>query len=61
MYTINAAYAMRQEDTVGSLEIGKKADLVVVDRDIFNTKDLKEAKVLQTVVDGQEVYSLLWA
>ena len=33
---INAAYAMRQDKTTGSLEVGKRADLVVLDRDIFS-------------------------
>ena len=59
MYTINAAYVMRQENTLGSLEVGKKADLVVIDRDLFKTEAIEEARILQTVVDGQEVYSLL--
>ena len=36
MYTINAAFAMRQETVTGSLKVGKEADLIVVDTDIFN-------------------------
>ena len=36
MYTINAAFAMRQETVTGSLKVGKESDLIVVDTDIFN-------------------------
>jgi predicted amidohydrolase YtcJ len=38
-YTINAAYAMKQDKTTGSLEVGKRADLVVLDRNIFTVDD----------------------
>jgi hypothetical protein len=31
----NAAFAMKQDATTGSLEVGKRADLVMLDRDIF--------------------------
>lgn len=34
MYTINGAYAMRQEERTGSLTVGKEADLVVLDMNI---------------------------
>ncbi len=34
MYTINGAYLMRQEDRVGSIAVGKEADIVVLDRNI---------------------------
>lgn len=34
-YTINGAYVMRQEDRTGSLQVGKYADLVSLDQDIF--------------------------
>ena len=62
MYTLNGAYVMRQEQKTGSLEVGKEADLVVIDRNIF---DLEAAKnfdgiagsvVLQTVVAGEEIF-----
>jgi predicted amidohydrolase YtcJ len=35
-YTINAAYAMKQDKTTGSREPGKSADLVILDRDILS-------------------------
>ena len=57
-YTINAAYAMRQDKTTGSLEVGKRADLVVLDRDIFSVDPdtLADTKVLATYLDGRLVY-----
>lgn len=58
MYTINAAYVMRQENRVGSLVAGKEADFIVLDQDIFDipTSQISETTVLQTVVKGKEVY-----
>jgi predicted amidohydrolase YtcJ len=58
MYTINAAYAMRQEDRVGSLVPGKEADFIVVNKNIFviPTSQISETTVLQTVVKGKEVF-----
>ena len=35
-YTINAAFALKQERTTGSLEAGKRGDFIVLDRDIFS-------------------------
>ena len=57
-YTINAAYALKQEKTTGSLEVGKRGDLLVVDRDLFKVDpfDLHKAQVIFTYLDGREVY-----
>ncbi len=56
--TINAAYTLRQEADTGSLEVGKLADLIVLDRNFFTipAEDIANIKVLQTVVGGQTVY-----
>jgi hypothetical protein len=35
-YTMNAAFALKQDATTGSLEVGKRADMVVLNRDIFS-------------------------
>jgi len=56
--TVDAAFTLRQEALTGSLETGKLADLVVLDRDFFTVpeEDIATLKVLQTVVGGKVVY-----
>ena len=58
-YTINAAFALKQDATTGSLEVGKRADLVVLDRDIFTVDPdtIGDTKVLMTYLDGRLVYT----
>lgn len=57
-YTINAAFALKQEATTGSLEPGKRGDFIVLDRDIFalDPFDIHNTKVLATYLDGREIY-----
>lgn len=59
MWTLNAAYLTFEEDVKGSLEPGKYADFVIVDRDILTCAEdeLRETRVLATVLGGREVYS----
>ncbi|MEH6549408.1 MAG: amidohydrolase [Pseudomonadales bacterium] len=59
MYTINGAIQMQQEDITGSLEVGKRADLVVLDKNLFNidAADIYTAKVQMTVLNGNTIYS----
>ena len=58
MYTINVAYSCWQEDIRGSIETGKLADMVVLDRDILNCTDeeVKDLQVLQTYIGGELVF-----
>jgi len=59
VYTWNGAYLGKDEDEIGSIETGKLADLVVVDRDITAVppEELLETRVLETIVEGKTVYS----
>jgi predicted amidohydrolase YtcJ len=58
-YTANAAYSIFAEDIVGTLEVGKSADVIVIDQDLFVIDPLKisETQVLKTYVNGKLVYS----
>lgn len=58
LFTKYPAYASYTEDINGTLEIGKRADLVVLDKDIYssNPHDIKNIKVNLTIVNGKEVY-----
>jgi len=57
-YTINGAYQMGLELEQGSIEVGKRADFVVLDRNLFElpSAEINEAKVTMTVFDGRTVY-----
>jgi len=59
-YTINAARALKQEQTTGSIEVGKLADLVVLGRNPITSPALKliEIPVLFTIFDGAIVFQL---
>ena len=58
VYTWNGAYLGKDEDKLGSLEKGKLADLIVLDRDILTVpqEEIKDIQVLKTIVDGKIVY-----
>lgn len=59
--TLDAAYASYAEDRLGSLESGKKADFVVLDRNIMTVpfQEILGTKVSATVIDGKVVYGAL--
>jgi predicted amidohydrolase YtcJ len=56
--TINAAYELHQDDVTGSVEVGKFADLIVLDRDPLkiSAEDIANVRVLETIVGGRTVY-----
>jgi len=56
-HTINAAYILGEEDKLGSIEVGKQADLVVLSKDIMEcpVDDLLSIKALTTIVGGKIV------
>lgn len=61
-YTINGAYSIYMENITGSLEVGKKADLVVLSGNLFDFRDHPEdifenIKVDLTLFDGEFVYT----
>ena len=59
IFTINGAVAGKHADRTGTIEVGKSADFIVLDRNIFQVpvEDISETQVVLTVVSGQEVYS----
>ena len=57
-FTMNAAYVNHLDDVTGSIRVGKFADLVVLDRNLFEQEpeDLFRARVEQTFVEGEPVF-----
>jgi hypothetical protein len=57
-YTRAAAWYLNREDDLGSIEVGKLADLVVLDRDYFTVSDaaMRETRPVLTVVGGRILY-----
>jgi hypothetical protein len=57
-YTIGGAAAVNRKKELGSLEAGKLADIVVLDRNLFesNIDDIPETKIHLTIMDGNVVY-----
>jgi len=58
--TINPAWQIRMEDKLGSLEVGKYADLVVLDTNLFDIDptDISDVKVLKTMMDGRFTFDM---
>ncbi|GAA5442363.1 N-substituted formamide deformylase [Microbulbifer sp. NBRC 101763] len=57
-FTLHAAYASHQEKMIGSLEAGKFADFILLDKNIFeiDPQEIWKAKVMETWVEGERVY-----
>jgi hypothetical protein len=59
-YTYGSAYGTHREKELGTLEVGKFADIVVLDRNLFETKDedIRSTKVKMTIMDGNIIYTV---
>ncbi|MDE0987968.1 MAG: amidohydrolase [Pseudomonadales bacterium] len=57
-YTINGAWQIHAEDVAGSIEAGKRADIAIYDRNLFeiDAYEISEARVDFTIFDGRIVY-----
>jgi Amidohydrolase family len=58
-YTLDSAYVLDLEKQVGSLEVGKGADIVVLEKDLYKipTADISTTKVKLTMMNGNVTYS----
>jgi predicted amidohydrolase YtcJ len=56
--TMNSSYELHQDEQTGSIEVGKLADLIILDRNFFKipAEDIANVQVLLTVVGGKVVY-----
>lgn len=57
-FTINGAWVNHHEELTGSIEAGKAADLIILDRNLFAIapEEISETKVLLTLLDGEPVH-----
>ena len=56
---MGSAFLAHRDKETGSLEIDKKADFIILDKNLWNLKatEIHKAKVLTTVIDGRVVYN----
>jgi len=56
--TIDAAFQYREEDSKGSIKVGKRADLVILSADPTKVapEAIKDIKVLETIKDGRTIF-----
>ncbi len=60
LVTIDAAHALEQDDRTGTIEVGKQADFVLLDQDLFDIApdQISETDVLLTTVGGRTVFEV---
>jgi predicted amidohydrolase YtcJ len=58
-YTINGAYTMKLDDKQGTIKVGKRADLVVLNKNLFDISayEISDAYVTETIFNGKTVYT----
>ena len=58
--TIDSAYLMNQEGEAGTIELGKRADMIVLDKNLIENppEGIDSTKVLVTIFDGKTVYDV---
>ena len=61
-YTLGGAEMLGIDDQVGSIEVGKKADLILLDTDIFEVEPeaITKTRVLATMFNGEVVHDSVW-
>ncbi|PID41349.1 MAG: hydrolase [Proteobacteria bacterium] len=61
-YTINAAYQLGMEDEIGSITVGKAADIIVLSENLFKIKpgEIHDVKVKETIMNGKTAYERKW-
>ncbi len=59
IFTLNGARALRLAEIAGSIEVGKSADLIVLDRNLFEIPagDIAATRVLLTILEGRSIYA----
>ena len=57
-YTINGAFSLDQEKITGSIEVGKKADMIIIDQNLLEipVSKISETQVLKTIFAGEIIY-----
>ncbi len=57
-YTINAAYQLGMEDEIGSISVGKAADMIVLNKNLFKipTTEIHNVKIKETIMNGKTTY-----
>lgn len=59
-YTYGSAYAVKREHELGTLEEGKFADMIIIDRNLLKCtpEEIRSAKVVTTIFNGKTIYSI---